>query len=589
VIVGAGFAGIRAAMTLIDSGVTSVLVLEANEYIGGRVKSINLDSSINVPTKLNDMKNVPIDMGAEWIYSYNDMEDYLLETNGYLDNVELYSGKDQYLDLFTARYYLQSDSNGIVTTQVLEDDEVNELRDSVWKKYLDFRIYLLENSDEPQSVFSAAEKFKGQLTSNKDLQYFNLILNAGEIDYTADTSELNLDDYKWHNASPCDMTYMSQVGVGFGNIAADILTPYMSNIKINSKVTEINYEDPDLAIILYTENGVPTQISARTVLVTASLGVLKAGTINFVPSLPDWKQEVIDNMGFGVMNKWIGMWSDENAMIWPADETWFELITPDDESTGKWTTFFNPTQFKGCAPTLIGWIGGDEARAIEMQTDEEITDDVMKNLQALFPGISRPDRVLVSRWGQEPNVLGTYTYKPVGRDWPNDATTLRRNVGRIRFAGESTDTVWYGTTYGGWKTGEEEAQLMVEEIASLPTRPPAPFLGADVPETIPPTKQPVTTSSTLNTLPADALDGVPNLMDASDKPITSLMGEDALDTIPPTEQPVATFSNVNCAPTTDSVSPPMNSSPSSSSIPRCIQSLAYMGIPFGFILLILDN
>lgn len=256
-----------------------------------------------------------------------------------------------------------------------------------------------------------------------------------------------------------------------------------NNLRLNSKVTEIDYSNaPDYAIISYENGdggggGVTTKVIARTVLVTASLGALKKGTINFVPTLPDWKQEVIDGMGFGVMNKWIGMWDEKDAMVWPKDDPWFTLITPKDEGSGRWTTFMNPTAFKGDVPTLIGWVGGAVARSIEDQTDEEITEDVMKNLKILFPDITPPDRVLVSRWGKEPNIYGTYTYKPVGRDHSSDARALRRQVGNIRFAGESTDNDWYGTTYGAWRTGEEEAEDMATEIESLP---PARYVVDDV-------------------------------------------------------------------------------------------------------------
>ena len=39
VIVGAGVAGISAALKLIHNGLTDVTILEAQDYIGGRVKS----------------------------------------------------------------------------------------------------------------------------------------------------------------------------------------------------------------------------------------------------------------------------------------------------------------------------------------------------------------------------------------------------------------------------------------------------------------------------------------------------------------------------------------------------------------------
>ena len=39
------------------------------------------------------------------------------------------------------------------------------------------------------------------------------------------------------------------------------------------------------------------------VIVTVPLGCLKAGDITFEPSLPAWKTEAIDKLGFGNLNK----------------------------------------------------------------------------------------------------------------------------------------------------------------------------------------------------------------------------------------------------------------------------------------------
>jgi hypothetical protein len=71
------------------------------------------------------------------------------------------------------------------------------------------------------------------------------------------------------------------------------------------------------------------------------------------PSLPAWKQEVIDKMGFGVVNKCIMYWNNDEDYVWPRDLMWYMLTTPDDETSGQWTTFFNPSEFKG-VPALTG-------------------------------------------------------------------------------------------------------------------------------------------------------------------------------------------------------------------------------------------
>ena len=38
-------------------------------------------------------------------------------------------------------------------------------------------------------------------------------------------------------------------------------------------------------------------------LVTVPLGVLKSQAITFQPPLPEWKQQAINNLGFGLLNK----------------------------------------------------------------------------------------------------------------------------------------------------------------------------------------------------------------------------------------------------------------------------------------------
>ena len=45
------------------------------------------------------------------------------------------------------------------------------------------------------------------------------------------------------------------------------------------------------------------KFAADIVLVTAPLGCLKAGQIDFAPKLPAWKTEAIQKLGFGTLNK----------------------------------------------------------------------------------------------------------------------------------------------------------------------------------------------------------------------------------------------------------------------------------------------
>ena len=96
----------------------------------------------------------------------------------------------------------------------------------------------------------------------------------------------------------------------------------------------------------------------------------------------------------------------------------------------------------------MGWVAGDDAMRMEDQTDEEVKAEMMSNLKVMFPSIPEPDRVVITRWGKEPNVLGTYSYPTIGRSFSDDSTTLGNPVGQIIFAGEATSRGWHGTTVG---------------------------------------------------------------------------------------------------------------------------------------------
>lgn len=185
---------------------------------------------------------------------------------------------------------------------------------------------------------------------------------------------------------------------------------------------------------------------------------------NLSPTLPSWKSDVIDAMGFGTLNKCIMTWKNEEDYVWPQDRLWFLLVTPDNETSGQWTTFYNPSKYKG-VPTLVAWIGGDEAVEAENQSNDEILDTVMNNLKAMFPTIREPDNFFITRWGQEENAKGAYSYPVTGRDYAEDTGLLQRRLGSIFFAGEATGNGW---ATSAWNSGQEAAEGMVARLEETP-------------------------------------------------------------------------------------------------------------------------
>ena len=104
-----------------------------------------------------------------------------------------------------------------------------------------------------------------------------------------DITEIEFTDPTFH----IETNYMGAPGVGWGKVAAKYAKQFVDDgtVRMNSQVKEINTKlDPNFAIVTYVdENGQERTIEARTVLVTVSVGVLKAGTIKFAPRLPSYK------------------------------------------------------------------------------------------------------------------------------------------------------------------------------------------------------------------------------------------------------------------------------------------------------------
>ena len=465
IIVGAGWAGIKATQTLLDSGITSVLVLETNDYIGGRAKTMN-----------DIIPGVPIDLGCEWLYTEDNNMSSSLNHNGLLDlNTTLYDNFDT--NSFESSAFYQQTVNSIdgsIITDAVDPSDIIGVIETLWEGNKGFRPFAanltkdLNETGSDASYDHGFNKFTNKTVfNNEQRQFLNLYADASlELEFAGEDSSLSLVDIAY-TVNDFKTKYMSIPGKGFGNIAKSFSKRFASKIKLNAKVTKIDHEHDENVTISYIDeqNGIHKQVFARTVLVTVSLGVLKAGSITFTPALPLSKREAIDKMGFGILNKCIMYWENKHDMVWPSDKLWLELITPDDETSGKWTSFFNPSSLKGGSPILVGWVGGRDGIEIEDQSDEEVLEDVMKNLSAMFPSISRPSKVIITRWGKDESTMGSYSFQEVGRKFADDAAVLKENVGNVYFAGEATsENDWQATTVGSWETGEEVGKRLVSYV-----------------------------------------------------------------------------------------------------------------------------
>lgn len=83
------------------------------------------------------------------------------------------------------------------------------------------------------------------------------------------------------------------------------LCPKKLDVRFNTVVSSIQYNTQEhrneKAVRVECKNG--EVYNADHIVLTTPLGVLKSGSVTFEPPLPDWKQGVIERMGFGLLNK----------------------------------------------------------------------------------------------------------------------------------------------------------------------------------------------------------------------------------------------------------------------------------------------
>ena len=259
---------------------------------------------------------------------------------------------------------------------------------------------------------------------------------------------------------------------GFGGSHAMVMGGYSQltaalskdlDIRLRSPVSCVQ-SHPTGGVRVYLENG--TALDAAAAIVTVPLGVLKAGSIRFVPPLPQAKQESITRLGFGNLNK---VFLEFKAPFWPEKADFFGAALEPNEADpqaqrGRCFMFWN-LQPSAKAPVLAGLLAGDAAHEAEGQTDMQLVASALSVLRRLFPGAPNPVGVTVSRWGSDPYARGSYSYVAVGASGA-DYGALARPVagGRLCFAGEHCCREHPDTVGGAMITGVRAANCCLAAL-----------------------------------------------------------------------------------------------------------------------------
>jgi monoamine oxidase len=415
IVIGAGLAGLAAADSLAAAGYDVVLI-EARDRIGGRVwtdRSLGLALDMGA-SWIHGVKNNPIaQLAADASAALSDKFDY--------DNVEVY------------------DASG--TSDGMADD-IYARFSTVFESYVD--RYLQHNPKAPvQALFDDGwDKGDFDFLTHQQLDF--LINTDVEHEYATDAKELSVRAMDEGEDLPGGDVIFPQGYDAITNYLADGLSIHTESI-----VSAIDYDINGVRVVTNTGD-----YFAGRVIVTVPLGVLKAKAIIFNPALAEQKQKAIDRLGMGVLNK---VWLKFPTMFWEQDKD-RDTISYIGQKKGYFSEWVNAFKFAK-QPVLLGFNAGEYGAAIELKSDQEITDEAMTVLRTIYgEAIPNPEAVKISRWQSDPFSYGSYSFMKVGSSSKHREHLAKPIINRVFFAGEATSIDFPATTQGAYYSGVRAAE-----------------------------------------------------------------------------------------------------------------------------------
>ncbi|XP_076943258.1 putative polyamine oxidase 5 [Bidens hawaiensis] len=511
VIVGAGIAGLTAAnklyKSLVVKGGFELYVIEGGNRIGGRINT-------------SEFGGDRIEMGATWIHGIGGSPVYkIAQESSSMESDEPWECMDGFLD-----DPITIAENGYVLSPSLVDSVSNvfkNLMDFAQGKRKSFGVGIGKGNGSVGSFLRKGLEYYWEMESRKEKEEVNGNWNRKLLEeaifamqentqrtYTSANDLYNLD-YKAESEYVMCPGEEITIAKGYSRVIESLASILPCGvIQLGKKVCKIEWQhesevvtqqnghDDTRPVKLHFLDG--TTLSADHVIVTVSLGVLKAGIrdsddkgmLKFYPPLPDHKIEAISRLGYGVVNKLFMQLSPDFSDF--HQFPFLQLVFHQSDSGVKnpkipwWirrTASVSPI-YKN-SRVLSSWFAGEEALKLETLSDQVILDEVSTTLSTFLS--SSPDshepqcngnviknssklnlvKVLKTKWGSDPLFLGSYSYVAVGSsicDMDTLAEPLTKSGShplQILFAGEATHRTHYSTTHGAYFSGIREANRLL--------------------------------------------------------------------------------------------------------------------------------
>lgn len=516
-IIGAGMAGLSAANHLLQNGCEDFLIVEARGRVGGRIVSIPLDN------------NQKVELGANWIHGVLGNPIFEIAVQHGLVSVvnipkphkvvattedghqvpfsilqEIYEAYVCFLrrcdEYFLCQYSPPPDINSVgehinyeieIYLSSVQDPKEKRLKQLIFN-------CLLKRETCITGCHNMNDVDLLELGSYTELQGGNIVLPAG---YSSILRPMTAQIPKGSILTKCPVkkihwkrkktfTGLETVDEHSENEDSDDSEKTVTEVptaggdaergaSIESNASSNCDYAPEGAVRVDCENG--QVFHAGHVICTIPLGVLKhTHKTLFDPELPHYKQESIENLMFGTVDKILLIYErpflsadiSEVMLLW--DDEKQDAITEEERATEAylsknwWKKIYS---FAKITDTLLlGWVSGREAEYMETLPHETVAEKCTEILRNFLqdPYVPKPKLCVCTSWKTQTYTGGAYTSIPVGatqEDIENLAQPLYATPQAVKpaivFAGEHTHSSFYSTVHGAYLSGRTAAQYLL--------------------------------------------------------------------------------------------------------------------------------
>ncbi|CAF3439946.1 unnamed protein product [Fusarium graminearum] len=358
------------------------------------------------------------------------------------------------------------------------------IRDSADGENIDLVPAVNEEGATLGSVLDSAISQYKQIVGLNAQDHRLINWHVANLEYSNATSLHNLSLPLWDidAGNEWEGSHTMVVG-GYQSVARGLAQcPSPLDLKTKFPVKSVSYHTGEgmASAAIECEDG--SVVDADAVVCTVPLGVLKQNNIVFNPPLPSWKTDVVERLGFGILNKVVLVYDE---IFWEQDRHIFGVLRESTNrhstsqkdyatSRGRFFQWFNVSNTTGL-PCLIALMAGEAGFETEHSSNDSLVAEATEVLRRVFgKDVPYPVEAMVTRWGSDRFARGSYSSAAPGMQ-PEDYDVMARPVGNLFFAGEHTIGTHPATVHGAYLSGLRAASEVLEALIG-PVEVPTPLI-----------------------------------------------------------------------------------------------------------------